>query len=153
MPAAGQPDPPPAGRLAEVNAGNWHRVLAESDLDGMARTVASHSLPEAVEGATLQLLLPQEHEILYQPQCDERIAAALAARFGHAVTVRVRTGRVEGETPAARATRIAAERLRQAVAAIEADANVRMLMENFSAKLHRDSITVPEPADSGRDGA
>ena len=153
MPAAGQPDPPPAGRLAEVNAGNWHRVLAESDLGGMARTVASHSLPEAVEGATLQLLLPQEHEILYQPQCDERIAAALAARFGHDVTVRVRTGRVEGETPAARATRIAAERLRQAVAAIEADANVRMLMENFSAKLHRDSITVPEPADSGRDGA
>ena len=136
-----------------MNAGNWHRLLAESDLGGMPRTVASHCLPEAVEGATLQLLLQQEHEILYQPQCDERIAAALATRFGHAVTVRVRPGRVEGETPAARAARIAAERQQQAVTAIEADANVRLLMENFSGKLHRDSITVPEPADTGREGA
>jgi DNA polymerase-3 subunit gamma/tau len=150
---ATQPDTAPAVRLADVNTGNWHRVLAESDLGGMPRTVASHCLPEAVEGATLQLLLQQEHEILYQPQCDERIAAALATRFGHAVTVRVRPGRVEGETPAARAARIAAERQQQAVTAIEADANVRLLMENFSGKLHRDSITVPEPADTGREGA
>ncbi|MBP6382733.1 MAG: DNA polymerase III subunit gamma/tau, partial [Pseudomonadales bacterium] len=107
-PAAAQPDTPPAARLADVNPGNWHRLLAESAMDGMAGTVASHCLPQAVEGATLQLLLPPEHEILCPPQCEERIAAALTARFGHAVTVRVRAGRVEGETPAARATRIAA---------------------------------------------
>ena len=148
-----QGDTAPAARLADVNPGNWHRLLAECELGGMAGTVASHCLPEAVEGATLQLLLQQEHEILYQPQCDERIAAALASRFGHAVTVRVRPARVEGETPAERAARLAAERQQQAVAAIEADANVRMLMENFSGKLHRDSITVPEPADTGREGA
>ena len=70
-----------------------------------------------------------------------------------AVTVRVRPARVEGETPAARTARIAAERQQQAVAAIEADANVRMLMENFSGKLHHDSITVLEPADTGREEA
>ena len=151
--ATGQADTAPAGRLADVNAGNWHRLLAECELGGMARTVASHCLPQAVEGATLQLLLQQEHEILYQPQCEERIAAALATRFGHAVTVRVRPARVEGETPAARTARIAAERRQHAVAAIEADANVRMLMENFSGKLHRDSITVLEPADTGREEA
>ena len=69
------------------------------------------------------------------------------------VAVNVRTGRVEGETPAARATRIAAQRQQRAVAAIEADANVRMLMEKFSGKLHHDSITVPQPADTRREGA
>jgi len=148
-----QAEAPPAATLADVDAGNWHRVIAESDLGGMARTVASHCLPEAVEGETLQLVLQQEHEILYRPQCDERIAAALTARFGHAVAVRVRTGPVEGETPAARTVRIAGERLQQAIAAIEADANVRMLIENFSGTLHRDSIAVPELADAGKEGA
>ena len=148
-----QAESPSAARLADVDAGNWHRVIAESDLGGMARTVASHCLPEAAQGESLQLVLQQEHEILYRPQCDERIAAALTARFGHPVAVRVRTGRIEGETPAARAVRIAGERLQQAIAAIEADANVRMLMENFSGTLHRDSITVPELADAGKEEA
>ena len=90
-----QEDTAPAGRLADVNPGNWHRLLAECELGGMARTVASHCLPEAVEGATLQLLLQQEHEILYQPQCvpgdgtgpevvkeGKKVLSAAAAKFG-----------------------------------------------------------------------
>ena len=135
-----------------MNTGNWHRLLAESDLGGMARTVASHCLPEAVEGATLQLLLQPEHEILYQPQCDERIAAALATRFGHAVTVRVRRrgSRARRRRRAPRASPPSASSRRSPRSGQRQRA---LLMENFSGKLHRDSITVAEPADTGREGA
>jgi len=134
------PEEPAVARLADLRAENWHRLLADIELAGMARSVASHCLPESVEGSRVQLLLEQEQAILQQPQCAERIAAALEAHFGHAVVVSLRAGRLEGETPAARAARIVSERQRAAVAAIEADANVRLLLERFSGKLHRDSI-------------
>jgi DNA polymerase-3 subunit gamma/tau len=138
------PEPARVSRLAELDAGNWHRVLEELELAGISRSVAAHSLPEAVEGSSVRLLLEEEQGILLQPQSAERIAAALGARFGERVSVSLRAGRVTGETPAARTARIAAERQQQAVAAIDADANVRLLLERFSGKLHRDSIAVPE---------
>ncbi len=147
-----QPAPPvvaPATRLAEVGAANWHRVLDELELPGIARSVAEHCVPEGVDGSTLQLVLQDGREILHQPQIDQRIATALAARFGEAVTVTLRVGEPGAETPAQRTTRRAAERHGEAVAAIDADANVRLLVERFAARLHRDSIAARASATDG----
>ena len=139
----------PLARLCDVDASNWHRVLEESGLSGMARSVAGHCVPEAVEGSTLRLVLQYGQEILHQPQLDQRIAAALGARFGEPVTVSLRVAETEAETPAERAARLAALRQREAEAVIETDANVRLLLEHFSARLHRESITAYTVAADG----
>ncbi|HNC69970.1 MAG TPA: DNA polymerase III subunit gamma/tau C-terminal domain-containing protein, partial [Pseudomonadales bacterium] len=139
----------PLVRLCDVDASNWHRVLEESGLSGMARSVAEHCVPEAVEGTTLRLVLQHAQEILHQPQLDQRIAAALGARFGEPVTVSLRVAETVAETPAERAARLAALRQREAETAIDADANVRLLLEHFSARLHRESITAYTVAADG----
>ncbi|MEE4362259.1 MAG: DNA polymerase III subunit gamma/tau C-terminal domain-containing protein, partial [Pseudomonadales bacterium] len=65
---------------------------------------------------------------------------ALEGCLGHAVKVRIEAGEPPGETPARRAERLRDERQRQAVAAIENDANVQALLVTFDAALQPESI-------------
>ncbi len=139
-------------RLIDLDVSNWHQVLDAVELQGIARSVAEHCVPEGLDGSTLRLVLQREQEILLQPQLDQRIGAALCAYFGEPVTVSLRVGEQDGESPARRAARHAALRQREAEAEIEADANVRLLIERFSAQLHRESIAARATVTDGDEG-
>jgi hypothetical protein len=106
----------------------------------MARTVAAHSLPAEVDGSTLHLLLQEERAMLQGAATEQRVASALSRHFGVTVQVRIRHGRPASETPADREQRCASERLQVAVTSIENDAYVRLLLDGFGGRLHRDSI-------------
>jgi len=126
--------------LEDIGAQNWSAVLGKLEIGGVARTIAAHCVPERVQDQTLFLLLEEETGIMYNPQCDERIAAALSAHFDTPCRVSIRGGKPAHETPAARRAREAAERQALAVETMESDPNVKLLLETFSGRLHRDSI-------------
>ena len=102
--------------------------------------MAVNSVPERVEAGVVHLLLQEQQAMLYNAQCDERIAAALSVHFDRTIKVFTRIGMPAAETPATRELRIQATRQQQAIEAIEADANVRALLSEFAGRLHRDSI-------------
>ncbi|MBP8924655.1 MAG: DNA polymerase III subunit gamma/tau [Pseudomonadales bacterium] len=126
--------------LDVLSAANWAALLAGLDLGGVARSVAANSVPERVDSGVVHLLLQEQQAMLYNVQCDERIAAALSVHFDRTIKVCTRIGTPAAETPATRELRIQAARQQQAIEAIEADANVRALLSEFAGRLHRDSI-------------
>lgn len=136
-------------RPGEIDASNWFRLLEVLELSGGARSIAECSVPEAATASTLRLVLERQHEILLRPQLDERITAALTRHFGEPVTVSLSIGEPGGETPAERKVRLAEQRRQEAERRIEADANVNLLIERFSARLHRESITAREVVTDG----
>jgi len=140
-------------RLQDVDVVNWPLLLEKLSLGGMPRSVAANSTPVSVCDDKLELTLARDHELLYQPQSDARLAEALAEYFGHPLRVVVHIGDCSAETPAGRDVRFRLERQQQAIAAIEDDANVQTLIQAFSARLHRDSIRPLEVAAAGEDNA
>jgi DNA polymerase-3 subunit gamma/tau len=126
--------------LAGLTASNWATLLTQLPLAGMARSLAMHALPRAVEGERLLLDLAPAHASLASGAATERLASALAAHFCVPVEVSLRSAEPAGETPAARESRLLEERRADAVLRIEQDANVRLLLDTFAGRLLRDSI-------------
>ena len=127
-------------RLEALNASNWATLLAELPLAGMARSLAMHALPRRVLDGRVELDLDPRHAALHAPAATERLSAALAAHFGCDITLQLHSADPGAETPAGRELRLLEERREAAVAHIEADANVRLLLESFAGRLHRESI-------------
>ena len=68
------------------------------------------------------------------------MGAALSKYLQHNVEVHVEIGVPRYETPAAHAQRVLEERQGQAVAAIEQDPKVQLLIDQFEGTLDRESI-------------
>ena len=147
--AAERVDVPAPVSLDELNTGNWAALLAVLPLAGMARSLAMHALPRVVETGSVMLDLGAGHASLASAAAIERLGGALSAHFGAPVDLKVQTGDPVGETPAARELRIAEERREQAVVRIEADANVRLLLDTFAGRLLRDSIRPVDAPSTG----
>ena len=126
--------------LADLDASNWGTVIAATSLSGMARSLAMHALPAACEGGCLVLDLGAGHGSLASPAAVERLASALGSHFGIPVSITVRTADPVGETPAGLEARLFEEARAAAIARIERDANVRLLVDTFAGRLLRDSI-------------
>ena len=106
-------------RFEALRVENWATLLTRLELGGVARSVAANSVPERIDNDMLHLVLQKQQAMLYNPQCDERIAAALSVHFGRTITVGIRSGTPGTETPAMRELRIQAARQQQAIATIE----------------------------------
>jgi DNA polymerase III tau subunit V interacting with alpha len=134
-------------RLESLNARNWATLLAELPLAGMARSLAMHALPRRVLDGCVELDLDPRHAALIAPAATERLSAALGAHFGCDIILLLRSVEPGAETPAGRELRLSEERREAAVAHIEADANVKLLLESFAGRLQRESIrAVDAPA-------
>ena len=70
------------------------------------------------------------------------IEKALRDWSGKTLAVHIKVGIVKQETPAARRTRLAAERLAEAEGAIEGDPRVVQLLAEFDGELVAGSVTV-----------
>ena len=82
----------------------------------------------------------------YNDAHREKIRLALENYIGEPVVVSLETGSPQGETPAMRQQRLAAERQREAVSEIESDPQLRQLIARFDGVLDRESIA---PTDIG----
>lgn len=133
-PAPAQPPTPATGDE------DWHRLAAALSLSGMAQALADHCDWVGREGDRVTLQIDQGHRHLVNANVTARLAEALSTHFGESLSVDVRVGPVNAETPAAAAERQAGDRRARAREAIEADPNIAALRETFGAEVISESI-------------
>lgn len=127
----------PSGSLAAVD---WHSLLPELKLSGMARELAQHCELRRVDGGQVVLRLAPVHRHLQMKPAQDKLQQALTERFARPLVLRIELADTEAATPAASAQRARAERQEKAVAAIERDGFVREIIEMFDAQLIESSI-------------
>jgi DNA polymerase-3 subunit gamma/tau len=119
---------------------DWHRLLPELKLSGMARELAQHCELRSLDGILIALRLAPVHRHLQMKPAQDKLQQALSEHFGRPLTLRVELAETEAATPAASAQRAREERQEKAVAAIEQDGFVREVIEMFDAQLIESSI-------------
>ncbi|MCZ6831000.1 MAG: DNA polymerase III subunit gamma/tau [Gammaproteobacteria bacterium] len=141
--AAVPPEPVPAATPAPetlFEPGRWPELLEQLQLGGIVYNVASHMELRQVDGDKAYLVLDEANASLYNENHAQQLGQSLSTYLQHSVQVHVEIGVPRYETPAARAQRLLDERLDQAVAAIEQDPKVQLLIDHFEGTLDRESI-------------
>ena len=148
--AFGQPGAAAAPRRAErpaadaaaapVPSGEWAALLAQLDLQGAARQLASHCTLIGREGARVKLALDPRSHSLRTASLEEKLAQALSRHFGEAVRLEFTVAPDTGETPAQARQRAERERTDAARQAFEADPGVQGFREQFGAEVIPETV-------------
>ena len=120
--------------------GNWHELVNQLKLSGMARMLAQHCELKSFDDGVLELCVPVEHRHLTDKPYQEKLKVAVTEYFSEPIKLNITVGEVTGQTPAQIENRERQEKQDRAVAAIEQDPFVRELIENFDAKIIESSI-------------
>ncbi len=126
-------EPAPAGD-------DWHRILVELDLGGMARELAQHCELDGISGTRVKLFLSPTHRHLQMKPAQDKLQQALSDHLGRALQLVIELREAAGDTPAAAAQRRRSERQDKAVASVEQDDFVREVIDLFDATLIESSI-------------
>ena len=119
---------------------DWHLIVAELQLTGLARELAQHcELRELSESHCLLRLAPAHGHLQMKPS-PEKLQQALVEYLGRPIVVRFEMAKIETDTPAATAGRERQERLAHAVSSVEQDTFVRDAIDLFDASLIDSSI-------------
>lgn len=121
-------------------AGDWHSLVSQLKLGGMAKMLAQHCELKSFDNGLLELCVPQEHRHLMEKPYQDKLKAAVTEHFAEPVRLSITEGSVTGDTPAQIDNREKQEKQSLAVTAIEQDPFVRKLVENFDAKVIESSI-------------
>jgi len=127
--------------LADIDPALWAEQFHLLGLGGVVGNIVSHCLLEKVDGEVLFLQLDQNNATLFNDNSIVRIEEDITKALQQAVRVIVNVMQINGETPAARKTRVMSEQKQHAIDLLEKDPNVRRLIEDFDATLDLDSVT------------
>jgi DNA polymerase III subunit gamma/tau len=137
-PAASAPAAAPAG---SAQAGGWSAMLAQLELTGAARQLASHCVFVGRQGAVVRLGLDPRNQLLRTPATEDKLAQALTRHFGEPVRLEFQPTAVAGaETPAQAQRRASEAELAAARLAFEEDPAVKGLRERFGATVLPDTV-------------
>jgi len=151
MAAAPAPEPAPAAEASpppEPDApasldnfdGDWAKLVAALPRGGQAYMLASHAELLRVDGATLELTVPEAHKAMIGRDYQEKLRMVLKQYFAAEVQLRVSIGGGGDATPAAQQRRERQALLAAAEIAINDDPLVRSLIADFGATILPDSI-------------
>jgi DNA polymerase-3 subunit gamma/tau len=135
-----------AAVVAEGPAGTeegaaWGGIVAQLELTGAARQLASHCVFLGRQGAVIRLALDPRHQLVRTMATEEKLAQALSRHFGSTVRLEFRSGASQGaETPAQAQRRASETELAAARRAFEDDAGVKGLRERFGATVLPDTV-------------
>jgi DNA polymerase-3 subunit gamma/tau len=133
------------GDLAALTPGSWPILLDDLGLAGIVLNIASHCELRTRRERELEFILDEAHSTLFNEGHVDKIRLALENYFGGELSVSITPGALQAETPARRSERLRQERLSEAVAEIESDAQLQTLIARFDGELDRSSIA---PLDS-----
>ncbi len=137
--AASAPAPQPApAPLQLAPTDDWHALVDSGQLTGMARQLAQHCEQVERTGNKLVLRLAPAHKHLQIHR--DKLRTELAKHFGKPLTLDIRLGEPDGETPKSRADAVKRERQERAIASIESDPFVREACDLFDASIDESTI-------------
>ena len=152
-----QSNVPPSPQAAAAPApvvGNvdWHELVGQLKLGGMARMLAQHCEITAHDANRMELRVHEAHRHLLEKPYRDKLQSAVEEHFGRRVRLEFTLGDATGNTPAERADQERQTRQRGAIEAIDRDPFVRELVENFDARVIDESIR-PVEGDGALDAA
>jgi DNA polymerase III subunit gamma/tau len=125
---------------AAGDAAAWTQILAQVELTGAARQLASHCAYLGRQGNVVRLALDPQYQVVRSPAQEERLAQALSRHFGESVRVEFQAAPGTAETPAQAQRRAAEQELAQARRAFETDPGVQGLRERFGATVLPETV-------------
>ena len=149
------PNPSPIPLVAvdkprQLSAGNWNSLVAQLSVGGVIGNTLSHCQFIKQHDQIIELIVDQEFAHLYDQSHQQRIAQALSDHLGETLRVRINTGEVTAETPAAATERNRAERQAQALQSLRDDPLVQDVIQTFSATLQEQSVVPVEQHFTGQ---
>ena len=126
--------------LDQLHPLNWPALLEQLGLHGIVYNIASHCELRSCDNSTLAFIIDENNASLFNEKHRSRIATVLENYFDTKLSVSVESGEPLEETPAMQKTRLAAQRQREAVVAIESDPVLQQLLERFDGELVQSSI-------------
>jgi DNA polymerase-3 subunit gamma/tau len=134
----------PAAAPAAATTGEgiaWADIIAQLELSGAARQLATHCVFLGRNGALIRLGLDPRHQLVRTMATEEKLAQALSRHFGSTVRLEFQAGASQGaETPAQAQRRASEAELASARRAFEEDAGVKGLRERFGATVLPDTV-------------
>jgi DNA polymerase-3 subunit gamma/tau len=119
----------------------WAAIVAQLELSGAARQLATHCVFLGRNGALIRLGLDPRHQLVRTMATEEKLAQALARHFGSTVRLEFQAGASQGvETPAQAQRRASEAELAAARRAFEEDTGVKGLRERFGATVLPDTV-------------
>ncbi|MGN0922058.1 MAG: DNA polymerase III subunit gamma/tau [Cellvibrio sp.] len=126
--------------LAEAGPHNWIDIYTGLGVAGILQSTVSNSQLEKREHNHFYFVLDRNTTTLYSETHQQRLADELTRYFGEPIQATIRIGDVVGDTPAAVAIRLRAERQANAEKSIHNDPIVQALIAQFDAVIREDSI-------------
>ncbi|HTW37970.1 MAG TPA: DNA polymerase III subunit gamma/tau [Steroidobacteraceae bacterium] len=117
----------------------WGAILAQLDLQGAARQLASHCALLGREGSVVRLALDPRAETVRTRAQEEKLAQALSRFYGEPVRIEL-VSEEPHDTPARAQERTSLARVEAARQTLEEDATVRALKERFGATVQPESV-------------
>ncbi|WP_024647638.1 DNA polymerase III subunit gamma/tau [Pseudomonas syringae] len=135
-----EPEPAPAAMPATGLAAEWLEVFPKLPISGMTGSIAANCTLIAVNGDDWLLHLDPAHSALFNSTQQRRLNDALNQYHGRTINLSIELIKPEQETPAQAASRLRAERQRQAEASIQADPYIQQMLQQFGAVIREDTI-------------
>jgi len=129
----------PKDRDPTVGQG-WSEIVGMLAVGGLVRELASNLWLEKREGNGFHLVMNPSHAQLLGKERETGLRDALRQLVGHEVRLVIRTGEIDGETPAGEKQRHQSEKQQAAEQAIYNDPNVQTLMDQLGARVNPGSI-------------
>jgi len=130
-----------APAAASGAAGGWAAIVAQLELTGAARQLASHCVFLGRQGAVVRLGLDPRHQLVRTGGTEEKLVQALSRHFGSTVRLEFQSGAAGGaETPAQSQRRAGDAELTAARRAFDEDAGVKGLRERFGAAVLPETV-------------
>jgi len=134
--AASRAGPGPANE----EGGGWAGIVAQLELTGAARQLATHCVFLGRQGAVVRLGLDPRHQLVRTTATEEKLAQALSRHFATTVRLEFQSGAGGAETPAQAQRRASEAELGAARRAFDEDAGVKGLRERFGAAVLPETV-------------
>ncbi|MEY6432227.1 DNA polymerase III subunit gamma/tau [Thioalkalicoccus limnaeus] len=121
-------------RVVLADGEDWHRLIGELGLGGLASELASHCELLAWDGQVLRLTLDAACQHVRVPSAEERLRLALQQALGPDLRLEIRVGGPDRETPAQRRSRLAGERQAEAERTLRQDPVAERIRTQFGAQ-------------------
>jgi DNA polymerase-3 subunit gamma/tau len=109
-------------------------------LGGISRQLADNCTLESFTDNHLVLLLSEQHQALKTELSERRLQEALQQKYGTGLSLEIRVGEQQAETPAQQTARAESERLDDARRQMAEDPLVQAAQKHFDARLLEDSV-------------
>ena len=119
---------------------DWADFIGEMKLGGISRQLADNCTLESFTDNHLVLLLSEQHQALKTELSERRLQEALQQKYGTGLSLEIRVGEQQAETPAQQTARAENERLDDARRQMAEDPLVQAAQKHFDARLLEDSV-------------